>query len=50
MREAQPDLPVLFATGDQNANGVVRDARTAVIVKPYGVADLTEAIARITRA
>ncbi|QDE41181.1 response regulator [Luteibacter pinisoli] len=50
MREAQPDLPVLFATGDQNANGVVRDARTAVIVKPYGVADLTEALGRITRA
>jgi signal transduction histidine kinase/DNA-binding response OmpR family regulator len=49
MREARPDLPVLFATGDQTANGVVRDARTAVIVKPYGVADLTEAIGRITR-
>ncbi|MGA7437502.1 MAG: response regulator, partial [Luteibacter sp.] len=50
MRAARPDLPVLFATGDQTANGVVRDARTAVIVKPYGVADLTEAIGRITRA
>jgi CheY-like chemotaxis protein len=49
MRETRPDLPVLFATGDQTANGVVRDARTAVIVKPYGVADLTEAIGRITR-
>ena len=49
MREGQPDLPVLFATGDQTANGVVRDARTAVIVKPYGVADLTEALGRITR-
>jgi signal transduction histidine kinase/CheY-like chemotaxis protein len=50
MREAQPELPVLFATGDQTANGVVRDGRTAVIVKPYGVADLTDAIGRITRA
>jgi signal transduction histidine kinase/CheY-like chemotaxis protein len=49
MREGRPELPVLFATGDQTANGVVRDARTAVIVKPYGVADLTEAIGRITR-
>ncbi|UPG94186.1 response regulator [Luteibacter aegosomatissinici] len=49
MRETQPGLPVLFATGDQAANGVVRDGRTAVIVKPYGVADLTEAIGRITR-
>ncbi|QWT19863.1 response regulator [Bacillus sp. NP157] len=48
MRESRPDLPVLFATGDHTANGVRRDARTAVIVKPYGVADLTEAIARIT--
>jgi FixJ family two-component response regulator len=49
MRESQPSLPVLFATGDHNANGVLRDARTAVIVKPYGVADLIEAIGRITR-
>ncbi|WP_052697841.1 response regulator [Luteibacter yeojuensis] len=49
MRETRPELPVLFATGDQTANGVVRDARTAVIVKPYGVADLTDAIGRITR-
>ena len=49
MREVQPSLPVLFATGDQTANGVERDARTAIIVKPYGVADLIEAIGRITR-
>jgi PAS domain S-box-containing protein len=47
MREAQPALPVLYATGDQNANGVIRDARTAIIVKPYGVADLMDAIGRI---
>jgi CheY-like chemotaxis protein len=49
MREAQPSLPVLFATGDHNANGVERDARTAIIVKPYGVADLMDAIGRIAR-
>jgi PAS domain S-box-containing protein len=49
MREAQPALPVIFATGDHNANGVQRDARTAVIVKPYGVADLMEAIGRVAR-
>jgi PAS domain S-box-containing protein len=49
MREVQPLLPVIFATGDHNANGVQRDARTAVIVKPYGVADLMEAIGRVAR-
>lgn len=49
MREAQPELPVIFATGDHMANGVVRDERTAVIVKPYGVADLMEAVGRIAR-
>ena len=30
--------------------GLMGDGRTAVIVKPYGVADLTDAIGRITRA
>jgi CheY-like chemotaxis protein len=50
MRETRPDLPVLFATGDQATNDVRRDPRTAVIVKPYGVADLMDALGRITRA
>ena len=49
MRKEQPDLPVIFATGDDTANGVVRDERTAVISKPYGVADLMDAIGRIAR-
>lgn len=47
LREAQPGLPVLYATGDHTANGVQRDERTEVIVKPYGVADLMHAIGRI---
>ncbi|NID06213.1 response regulator [Luteibacter jiangsuensis] len=47
LREAQPALPVLYATGDHTANGVQRDERTEVIVKPYGVADLMDAIGRI---
>jgi len=47
LRESQPDLPVLYATGDHTANGVQRDDRTEVIVKPYGVAGLMEAIGRI---
>ena len=47
LRETQADLPVLFATGDHTANGVQCDARTRIIVKPYGVADLMEAISRI---
>ncbi|WP_448102886.1 response regulator [Luteibacter jiangsuensis] len=47
LRESQPDLPVLYATGDHTANGVQRDHRTEVIVKPYGVAGLMEAIGRI---
>ncbi|NID17362.1 response regulator [Luteibacter yeojuensis] len=47
LRETQPDLPVLYATGDHTANGVQRDDRTAIIVKPYGVADLMDAIGRI---
>ncbi|MDR6937791.1 response regulator [Luteibacter sp. 3190] len=49
LRESQPTLPVLYATGDHLANGVVRDERTAIIVKPYGVADLMQAIDRIAR-
>jgi len=49
LREAQPELPVIYATGDHTANGVVRDDRTAIIVKPYGVADLMEALGRIAR-
>ena len=47
LREVQPALPVLYATGDHTANGVQRDERTEVIVKPYGVADLMDAIGRI---
>ncbi|SEM46402.1 Response regulator receiver domain-containing protein [Luteibacter sp. UNCMF331Sha3.1] len=47
LREKQPALPVLYATGDHLANGVVRDDRTAIIVKPYGVADLMDAIGRL---
>ncbi|MGE7139429.1 response regulator [Luteibacter sp. NPDC031894] len=49
LRETQPNLPVLYATGDHTANGVRRDERTAILVKPYGVADLMEAIARLAR-
>ncbi|MDR6643829.1 PAS domain S-box-containing protein [Luteibacter sp. 1214] len=49
LRENQPELPVIFATGDHLANGVQRDSHTAVIIKPYGVADLMEALGRITR-
>ncbi|KAF1007152.1 MAG: Blue-light-activated protein [Luteibacter sp.] len=45
-RETRPDLPVIYATGDHAANEIHRDARTAIIVKPYGVAELTEALAR----
>lgn len=47
LREIQPDLPVLYATGDYTASGVQCDARTRIIVKPYGVADLMEAIGRV---
>jgi CheY-like chemotaxis protein len=47
LRETQADLPVLFATGDHTANGVQCDARTRILVKPYGVTDLMEAISRI---
>ena len=50
LREQQPELPVLYATGDHTANGIQRDERTAILVKPYGVADLMDAIGRITRA
>jgi len=49
LRESMPALPVIFATGDQTANGVTRDERTAVIVKPYGVADLMDALGRIAK-
>ncbi|MEZ2417003.1 response regulator [Luteibacter sp. RCC_6_2] len=47
LREAQPGLPVIYATGDHTANGVECDVQTRIIVKPYGVADLMEAIGRI---
>jgi PAS domain S-box-containing protein len=49
LRETQPDLPVIYATGDHMANGVIRDDRTTIIIKPYGVADLVDALGRIAR-
>jgi PAS domain S-box-containing protein len=50
LRETQPDLPVIYATGDHMANGVTRDDRTTIIIKPYGVADLMDALGRIAHA
>ncbi len=44
LRALSPDLPVLFATGQVDVGGIARDARTASILKPYGVHTLLQAI------
>lgn len=45
LREKQPNLPVVFATGRGQLPGVTLDNRTKVVVKPYQSADLERALA-----
>lgn len=44
LRTLSPDLPVLFATGQLDTGDIPKDARTASILKPYGVEALLQAI------
>ena len=44
LRTLSPDLPVLFATGQLDTGNISNDARTASILKPYGVDALLQAI------
>jgi PAS domain S-box-containing protein len=44
LRNLSPDLPVLFATGQLDTGDIPADARTASILKPYGVDALMRAI------
>jgi PAS domain S-box-containing protein len=47
LRERQPDLAVVFATGHAGANDLPGDARSAVLPKPYGSEGLTAAVNRL---
>ena len=50
LREVAPQLPIIIASGlsaDQVANQFNSDPMTAVIQKPYQVADLSATIQRI---
>ena len=52
MRKSRPELPVIFATGDETVAGVNLDARTHILQKPYGSDSLHQLIASLvaTRA
>lgn len=43
-REARPELPVIFATGDEGLVGVELNSRTHVLQKPYGSDSLHQLI------
>lgn len=44
MRKSRPELPVIFATGDETVTGVDLDLRTHVLQKPYGSDSLHQLI------
>jgi len=53
LRKARPDLPIVIATGYGNAHldeALRKQERTAVLSKPYDIAQLQAAIQAIVRA
>ncbi len=46
LREKQPRLPVIFATGKETVSGIDLDARTRILSKPYGYDALHRLIVR----
>lgn len=46
VRLRRPELPVVYATGSVN-HGLMLDARSAAVIKPYGTEELFEAIERV---
>ncbi|HET6431358.1 PAS domain S-box protein [Dyella sp.] len=44
LREAAPELPVLFATGEVHVRGVSPDERTRILTKPFGSDDVRDAL------
>ncbi len=45
IREAMPQLPVIFASGHSHLPGVTLDAKTAILCKPYTMDMIEDAIA-----
>ncbi|WP_460448066.1 response regulator [Alsobacter sp. SYSU BS001988] len=50
IRTLHPTLPIIVATGLEPSQDLVMDDRMVLLMKPYGMADLEEAIARLTGA
>ena len=48
LRTLHPKLPIIVATGLEPSEELVLDDRTLLLRKPYGIADLEQAIARLT--
>ena len=48
IRGRLPDLPVVFATGHAQVDGIEAMPRVEVVGKPYGADDLCASIARLT--
>lgn len=47
LRQTTPELPVLFTTGRFNEDAAMLDARTKVLLKPYGCDALVETISQL---
>ncbi len=47
VRIRRPDLPVIYATGRED-HGLMLDAHSAAVIKPYGTEKLFEAMDRVT--
>jgi CheY-like chemotaxis protein len=49
-RRHRPGLPVIFATGHSEIDGFSPDAKTAILLKPYDIATIEEAIEKVRPA
>ncbi|MET0255253.1 MAG: response regulator [Luteibacter sp.] len=47
LRERQPDLAVVFATGHASSSALPNDERSAILAKPYGSEGLTAAVNKL---
>lgn len=50
LRRDNPDLPVIYATGEKHIDGVNPDPRTRILTKPFGSEEMREALAALTEA
>ena len=49
-RALQPDLPVVFATGNEDVADANFNAATALLRKPYNSEDVAGVLAKVTKA